>query len=218
MKRLLMIFLGIVCIISAHGQKSVFSPWAVNSQIKNSIDEGKRNDELLPNQETNTVLENENKKKTNKLKKKLDQLKQRFEKFSIIIDVFSVGQEAARSISKINTYQSYIINDIKEDPSLVNALMEDAVSFVKQSESLVRYLVAVSVSYNQIMGMDNADRKVVMNFIISELRSIEQRAQNMYVAVKRRKMNVKLRSETFKYYVNKDIQLVKDIIKNAKDL
>lgn len=204
--------------IYGNSQASVFSPWAVNEEIKYSIEENKRQEKLLTNQETNTAVEMENKSKVQKLKDKLNTIKQRFEKFSILIDVVKVGQEASRSISNIKMYQSYCISSIQENTSLINSITEETGYFVDQSESVLRYLVAVSLSYGQVMGMDNGDRKMILNYIVSELKSLEMRSQNMYIAIKRVQLKNKLEAETFRYYVNKDVQLVKDIIQNAKKL
>lgn len=213
----IIILLFSIC-ASARSQASVFSPWTVNAEIKYSIEENDRQEKLLTSQEVNTVVEVENKSKVQRLKEKLNSLKQRFEKFSALIDVVKVGQEASRSLSNIKTYQTYTINSIVDNPSLINTVTEETTFFIDEAESIIRYLVAVSLSYGQVMGMDNGDRKVIMNFIVAELRSLERRSQNMYLAIKRVQLKNRLEAEAFKYYVNKDVELVKDIIKNAKKL
>ena len=218
MRKLCIIILLFSICVSVRSQASVFSPWTVNAEIKYSVEENERQEKLLTSQEVNTAIEVENKSKVQRLKDKLNSLKQRFEKFSILIDVVKVGQEASRSLSNIKKYQTYTINSVADNPSLINTVTEETTYFIDEAESIIRYLVAVSLSYGQVMGMDNGDRKVIMNFIVAELRSLERRSQNMYLAIKRVQLKNRLEAEAFKYYVNKDVELVKDIIKNAKKL
>ena len=66
--------------------------------------------------------------------------------------------------------------------------------------------------------MENADRKVIVNFIIGELRDLEYTSWQMYMTVRSVRMNQKLNAAAFKNWMNKDKEIVKEIIENAKNL
>lgn len=218
MRKTIFLFFLVGVISPSFAQKKVFSPTLINLKIVHSLDENKRNEELKPNQETNTVLESDNKSKTSKLKEQTKKIQDRLTKLSFIIDAAKLSSEAIKIIDNIKTNEDYVLQEIRNKPALAVLEIDEGITFYKQTELILRYLVGVMLSGVDIAAMDNADRKVITTFIIQELRDLELTSQNMCMIVRQAKMDYELSKHAFSNWVSKDKQIVEDIIRNAKNL
>lgn len=222
MKRVIyfLVFLFILtpCFSKKKKAKKVFSPTLVNLQISNSVNENKQNEKLLPNQVTNTEVDSENKKKFAKLKQQVETIQGRLTKLSYIVDAAKLTKEASVIIGRIKDNQQYVINEVLNKPAFAFIEIKQGIQFAEQTELMVRYLIGVLLTGSDIAAMDNKDRKVITNFILQELRNMELTSQNMCMLIRNAKTDYLLKQSAFKNWVSRDKEIVKEIIKNAKNI
>ena len=202
----------------SYAQKEVFNPWTVNTRIKQSIDENERQKNILANQTTNTAVEQNNKNKVEQLKEKVKTLRARLTKFSYVIDAYKLSTESYAIINRIKQNEEYVISQITNKPQFSILEIEGAIAFYNQAEMIIRYLIVVVLSANDVAAMEQSDRKIITSFIINELKSLELTSENMKTLIRNAKMEYNLQKHAFKSWVNKDEKIIKDIIKNAKTL
>lgn len=218
MKYILILSVLLLSPCFSYAQKKVFNPWTVNTRIKQSIDENDRQKKILTNQTTNTAVEQDNKNKVEQLKEKVKTLRSRLTKFSYVIDAYKLTTEFYEIISRIKQNEEYVISEITNKPQFSLLEIDGAIAFYNQTEMIIRYLIVVVLSANDVAAMEPADRKIITSFIINELKSLERTSENMKILIRNAKMKYNLQKHAFRDWVNKDEKLIKDIIKNAKTL
>lgn len=204
--------------VSVFSQKKVLDVAGMDLRIAHSRSENGRQETGLTNQTTNTALEETNRSQTKKYKEKAKEIQERLNKLSILLDVYKVGQEGVKITNNIKDQQSYIIAEIAKSPYLIFLQINQIQEMATQVELLGRYLAGAILTGADIYAMENSDRKVITTFILDELRAIEFTSWQMYSTISRIRMNQKLNANAFKNWVNKDKQVVKEIIENAKKL
>jgi hypothetical protein len=218
MKSIISLLLLLLFSTSLFSQKKVLDVAGIDLRIVHSINENGRQQTALNNQTSNTAVEEVNKSQTKKYKEKAKEIQERLNKLSILLDVYKVGQEGVKITNNIKNQQSYIIAEITKSPYLIFLQINQIQEMATQMELLGRYLAGAILTGADIYAMENSDRKVITTFILDELRAIEFTSWQMYATISRVRMNQKLNANAFKNWINKDKQVVKEIIENAKKL
>jgi hypothetical protein len=218
MKSVISLLLFFFFSVSVFSQKKVLDVAGMDLRIAHSRSENGRQETGLTNQTTNTALEETNRSQTKKYKEKAKGIQERLKKLSILLDVYKVGQEGVKITNNIKDQQSYIIAEIAKSPYLIFLQINQIQEMATQVELLGRYLAGAILTGADIYAMENSDRKVITTFILDELRAIEFTSWQMYSTISRIRMNQKLKANAFKNWINKDKQIVKEIIENAKKL
>jgi hypothetical protein len=218
MKKILILLFGLFLSLAVFSAKKVINVAGIDLRVSHSYNENKRQETGLNNQAENTGIEEVNKSQTKKYKEKAKEVQQRLEKLSILLDVANVTQEGIKITKNIKEQQSYVVNEIAKSPYLIFLQVNQIKEISTQVELLGRYLAGAVLSGGDIYAMENADRKVIVNFIIGELRDLEYTSWQMYMTVRSVRMNQKLNAAAFKNWMNKDKEIVKEIIENAKNL
>ncbi|MDR1502000.1 MAG: hypothetical protein LBT43_06050 [Prevotella sp.] len=218
MKSIISLLLLLLFSTSLFSQKKVLDVAGIDLRIVHSINENGRQQTVLNNQTSNTAVEEVNKSQTKKYKEKAKEIQERLNKLSILLDVYKVGQEGVKITNNIKNQQSYIIAEITKSPYLIFLQINQIQEMATQVELLGRYLAGSILTGADIYAMENSDRKVITTFILDELRAIEFTSWQMYATISRVRMNQKLNANAFKNWINKDKQVVKEIIENAKKL
>lgn len=218
MKKYIVIFSLFLTFGNLNAQQKIFNPFTVNSRIKEAVEENDRQEKMLANQQTNTMVENENKNKIKQLKEKVKKIRSRLTQFSYVIDAYKLTTESTQIINRIKDNETYVINEIINKPQFALLEIDGAMKFYEQTEMVIRYMIVVVLSAGEISAMEPSDRKIITSFIIDELKDIERTSQNMKMLIQKAKMDYILKKNAFRNWVNKDKQLVKDVIRNAQSL
>lgn len=206
-----------VC-LSSFAQENMMDFVGVGERIKHSMRESERQKDALSIQTQNTAIETQNKKELSKYKNTVKQVQERLDKVSIVLDILKVTSEGTTIIKQIKYQQEQIIGTVPSYPYLLVHILPTIVEMTSEIELIGRYLAGVVLTGSEIYAMDNADRKIITNFIISELRHILTTSTSMYMTMRNMKLSHTLRKNAFNQWVNKDKQIVKEIIENAKKI
>lgn len=217
MKTLTTLLFALLISLSAY-PKDVINIAGIHMRVSHTRSEDKRQQTGLSNQTQNTAVEEVNKSQTKKYKEKAKEVQQRLEKLSIVLDVANITQEGIKITKNIKEQQSYVVGEIIKSPHLIFLQVNQIKEMATQVELLGRYLAGAVLTGADIYAMENADRKVIVNFIIAELRALKYTSWQMYMTIRSIRISQQLKAGAFKNWLNKDKEIVKEIIENAKKL
>ena len=169
------------------------------------------------NQGRNAVNEEVNKGLVNSVKEKYRTVQERFAKLSIVIDALGIGVTAEPLVNSIIDNQQQILFYCSKNPELLLFAVETEKIFVERSYALLNYLLGLSASIGVVNQMKVAERRVLFQHIIDELREINGLS---YTVSKSLQSHIQRKRGFNPYldYVATELALVEEIIQNAKIL
>ncbi|MEN0053590.1 MAG: hypothetical protein AAGC65_07965 [Mucilaginibacter sp.] len=214
MKRVLFTLLVGVITLQAKAQLNV--P-LLHQLVDNSQTENKKQIAAKDEQGKSTAIEASNRSLTAQLKSKYRTLQERFAKMSIVFDAANIGISATPLVKEIIKQQQVIVTYAQSDPLLLPVAMDSEVIFVQRANSLVNYLIGLCATIGDINQMKVSDRRILFQFIIEELKTISYMAGG--VARSLQAAVIKSRgTDPFSGYVNQEMNIVDQIMINAKTL
>src|SRR5690606_28406275 len=101
-------------------------------------------------------------------------LQQRFAKLTVLMDAAGIAVTASPLVKSIVDNQQQIVFYCHKDPLLIPFAMEAEQVFVRQSYSLMNYLIVLSASMSEPNKMKMTAKKMLYQHIINEFRQINQ--------------------------------------------
>ena len=187
--------------------------------INDSKDENKLQTQNKNNQALVTANEAANTTLLEKLKNSYRTLQHRYNVIGIAISSAEVGIEAVPLVNSIIADQSAIVDLASDNPQLIFIAYRTEIEFVEKSQSLVGYIIGLSLSLGDVNQMKQSDRKLLFDYIIQELNAISNLSRQTLQSIRYSLLMGRMRSmNPFQGYINKDKDMVNQIITNAKAL
>jgi len=205
------IFFGLS--VNAYSQLNV---QLLHQLVSESKSEHNRQDEAKNKQAVTSANEEVNKTQMGKLKTKYRELQSRFHTIGLAIDLAQIGLEASPLVSEIIRQQSVIYSLASDNPLLIAIALQTEIDLVDRTKMLANYIAGLALSIGEINQMKASDRKMLFSHALTELRLIEGASKGL--AASMQQANYKRSLDPFKNFVNRDKQLIDDIIKNAEIL
>jgi len=219
MKKLLFFFAFSFRLSAALAQQSTLDIVAMHQLIPQSIDEHKLQVKAKNQQAVNTANEQANLTLLDKLKKVYRDLQNRYNTLGTVINAADIGIYATPMVEQIVSNQKQIISLTSSNPVLLPLGLQTEVEFAEKAKSLAGYIAGLSLSIGDVNQMKAPDRKLLFDYVLEQLSSIQQLSGNLVLALQSSSLNLLLRSiNPFQDYVDKDKTIVEDIIANAKYL
>jgi hypothetical protein len=212
-KLMLLVSLLISTQINAFSQLNVE---LLHQLVAESKSEHNRQNEAKNRQAVASANEEANKTQMAKLKIKYRELQSRFHTVGLAIDLAQIGLEASPLVSEIIRQQSIIYNLAKDNPLLIALALQTEVDLSDKARMLANYIAAIALSIGDINQMKASDRKILFSHALTELRLIEGASKGLAMCMQQ--ANYKRSLDPFKDFIERDKQLVDDIIRNAKIL
>jgi uncharacterized membrane protein len=76
-------------------------------------------------------------------------------------------------------------------------------------------MTGIVLSYGTINGMEKAERKILLDYAQNEIKTLRQQSYATLQKILNVKRKMKLRNNLFKNWINKDKQIIQNIINNA---
>lgn len=184
--------------------------------IEDSIDENKRQKTAKEKQLRNTAYETANKEETKKFKSKYEEIRNRLSKLGLVLDAFIISSEAKPIVDRIIATQKNIYNECVSDPSLIPLAIKSETAFVQQAKLLIEYMTGLMIVIGDVYQMKPADRKMLLNHAVRELRNLDAITSNLYTSIYWHKRAVDFEKLRFKKWINRDKDIINEIITNAK--
>jgi hypothetical protein len=215
------IFIAILCTLvkSVYAQQSTLDIAAMHQLIPESIDENKAQVKAKNQQAVNTANEQANLTLLDKLKNVYRELQNRYNTLGTAINVAEIGVYATPMVEQIVSYQKQIISLTSADPILLPLGLQTEIEFAEKAKDLAGYVAGLSLSIGDVNQMKASDRKLLFDYVIAQLSTIQEMSGNLVTTLQSSSLNTLLRSiNPFQDYVDKDKTIVEDIISNAKYL
>ena len=219
MKKLLLSCCLCVLISAAFAQQNTLDIVGIHQLVDESTSENKLQVTARNQQAAATANEQANLTLLEKLKGTYRTLQQRYNTLGMAITVADVGIYAAPMVDQIVSYQAQIVTLAEKNPALIAVGFQTEVQFAEKAKSLLGYVAGLVLSYGDINQMKASDRKMLFDYVISQLSNLQQLSGNMVNMMQYSSLASLLKAANpFQNFINADLSISKRIIQNAKYL
>lgn len=185
-------------------------------EINATMKEHGRQKEMRQKQTLNATVETANQSQWKNFKDKVTKIQDRLRIVSFAIQAIPAGVAINREINKITDNQTAIIHEINTAPYSIIVVLPSQVQFVDDLQMTLRLLTGIILSYGAINQMEQSERKILLDFALSEVKTLSRNSTHMLLKIRDIKAKVLRNKRAFQYYVNRDKQVVESIMNNIK--
>ena len=196
-------------------QENVSFPM-MNLEINATMKEHDRQKEMRQKQTLNATVETANQSQWKNFKDKVTKIQDRLRIVSFAIQAIPTGIAMSREITKITNNQTAIIQEINTAPYSIIAVLPSQVQFVDDLQMVTRLITGIILSYGAINQMEKSERKILLDYALGEVKTLSRNSTHMLLKIRDIKAKVLRNKRAFQYYVNRDRQVVQDIMTNIK--
>jgi hypothetical protein len=219
MRNILLIAFFIVPSVFAFAQQKTINIVGIHQLVDESISENKLQKKARDLQAVASGNEQANMTLLSKLKTTYRTLQQRYNTLGTAINVAEIGIYASPMVSRIISNQAHIIALVEKNPALAAIGYRSALQFASQASSLLRYVAGLTISIGDVNQMKASDRKLLFDYVISELSNIQNLSGNMLSMMQYSSVSALLKAANpFQNFIDADKAIAGDIIQNAKYL
>ena len=188
----------------------------MNIEINSTMKEHDRQKEMRKNQLANATVETANRTQWNGFKDKVTKIQDRLRIVSFAIQAIPTGIAMNREITKIIQNQTAIVNEIETAPLSIIAVLPSQVQFVDDLQMVTRLIIGIVASYGAMNQMEKSERKILLDYALSEVKTLSRNSTHMLLKIRDIKAKVLRNKRAFQYYVNRDKQVVENIMNQIK--
>ena len=189
----------------------------MNLEINATMKEHDRQKEMRQKQTLNAGTEAINRTQWNDFKDKVTKIQDRLRIVSFAIQAIPTGIAMSREITKITNNQTAIIGEINTAPYSIIAVLPSQVQFVDDLQMVTRLITGIILSYGAINQMEKSERKILLDYALGEVKTLSRNSTHMLLKIRDIKAKVLRNKRAFQYYVNRDRQVVENIMNNIKN-
>lgn len=209
----LLFFCVFSVLLNAQGTDYVSFPM-MNLDIKHTLEEHNRQVTMHRKQVLNTSTEVVNRGFWDEVKEVKRKIQKRLHIIDFTLQSIPTGYKLYQDSRKIAQYQESIFNELQDAPYLVTNVFNDQIRFLDELQMITRFIVGVVASYGSINQMERAERQVLLNHALSEVRRLKTNSVTTLLKIRDIKAKLRLQGAAFDYRVNRDKQLVEDVLNN----
>lgn len=200
-------------------QQSVLDLPAMYQLIDESKSEHNLQVQARNQQAVNTANEQANLTLLTKLKNVYRTLQQRYNTLGTAITAVNIGLEAEPMVNRIISNQSQVITLAEKNPAIIPLGYATEIEFAEKAESLLGYVTGLILSIGDVNQMKASDRKMLFDYVISELSHIQELSGNLLTLLQYNNLAAVLKAlNPFQSFINQDKGIATQIIQNAKYL
>ena len=189
----------------------------MNIEINATMKEHDRQKEMRQKQTLNAGTEAINRTQWNDFKDKVTKIQDRLRIVSFAIQAIPTGIAMSREITKITNNQTAIIGEIHTAPYSIIAVLPSQVQFVDDLQMVTRLITGIILSYGAINQMEKSERKILLDYALGEVKTLSRNSTHMLLKIRDIKAKVNRNRRAFQYYVNRDKQVVENIMNNIRN-
>jgi len=217
MKRSLLFYFFLSFGINAYAQQKTLDIPGIHQLVAQSESENKLQVSARDRQATVNVNEQANLTILSKIKATYRTVQQRYNMLGTAIAIADIGVFASPMVSRIVNNQAQIIQLVQQNPALLLIGYQAELQFAKQAEDLLSYVAGLTLSLGDVNQMKASDRKMLFDFVLSELSNIQNLSGNMLSMLQYSNLASLLKAANpFQNFIDADIAIGKEIIQNAK--
>ena len=188
----------------------------MNIEINSTMKEHDRQKEMRKNQLANATVETANRTQWKGFKDKVTKIQDRLRIVSFAIQAIPTGIAMNREITKIIQNQTAIVNEIETAPLSIIAVLPSQVQFVDDLQMVTRLIIGIVASYGAMNQMEKSERKILLDYALGEVKTLSRNSTHMLLKIRDIKAKVLRNKRAFQYYVNRDKQVVENIMNQIK--
>ncbi|WP_407475471.1 hypothetical protein [Elizabethkingia anophelis] len=197
-------------------QKENVSFPMMNIEINATMKEHDRQKEMRKNQALNAGIETTNRSEWNSYKDKVTKIQDRLRVVSFALQAIPTGVAMSREVKKITQNQASIIDELSTAPYSIITVLPSGVQYVDDLQMVTRLITGIILSYGAINQMEKSERKILLDYALGEVKTLSRNSTHMLLKIRDIKAKVLRNKRAFQYYVNRDRQVVENIMKNIK--
>ena len=203
----------------ANAQQKTLDIPAIHQLVAQSQSENKLQVNARDRQAAVNVNEQANLTVLAKIKATYRDLQQRFNALGMAINLADIGFVASPMVSRIVSNQAQLIQLVQKNPALLAIGYQAELQFAKQAKDLLSYVAGLTLSLGDVNQMKASDRKILFDFVLSELSSIQDQSGNMLSMLQYSNLATLLKAvNPFQNFIDADNAIGKEIFQNAKYL
>lgn len=219
MRALIIMLIGFICPFWTVAQQKALNIPAIHQLVSDSRNEHDRQTVARDRQAVNLVNEAANKTLLARLKNSYREIQGRFNTIGTAIDLLDIGIRAAPMVEGILRDQYILYEFANRNPAILPLVMQSEIDLLQKSRELLYYLTGLSASIGVINQMKAADRRILFDYIISEISVLKQLAAGLLRCLDYGSVGQMIRSANpFSGFIDTDRAIIKEIIDNAKYL
>ena len=193
-------------------QKENVSFPMMNQEIRHTMEENDRQKTMKNRQNINLTTETVNKKQWEKFKETTTKIQERLRLVDFAMQAIPTGYAIFLESQKIQDVQSKIIAEIQGAPYSLIVVLPSQIRFVDDMQMVVRLLSGIVISYGAVNQMEKAERKILLEYALEEVTNLRRDSLFMLMKVRDIKRKVEWTKFVVLNYINKDKQIVEQII------
>lgn len=193
-------------------QKENVSFPMMNQEIRHTMEENDRQKTMKNKQDLNLTTEAVNKKQWEKFKETTTKIQERLRLVDFAMQAIPTGYAIFLESQKIQDVQSKIVEEIQGAPYSLIVVLPSQIRFVDDMQMVVRLLSGIVLSYGAINQMEKAERKILLEYALGEVTNLRRDSLFMLMKVRDIKRKVEWTKFVILNYINKDKQIVEQII------
>lgn len=220
MRKLLILILPLALYLSpSFGQQSTIDVVGMHQLIDQSKAENKLQLQARNQQAAATANEQANLTLLAKLKNTYRTLQQRYNTLGTAINIANIGIYATPMVEQIISNQAQIVQLTAKNPAIVLLGLRSQIEFVGKAQSLLGYVSGLTLSLGDVNQLKASDRKLLFDYVISELSSIQELSANMLNLLQYNNLAAVIRAlDPFQNFISQDKAMIDNILSNAKYL
>lgn len=220
MKKLMIALLSALCFsLSASAQQSTLDIAGIHQLIDQSKSEHNLQVNARNQQAVNTANEQANLTLLDKMKTLYRTLQQRYNTLGTAINIADIGIYATPMVDRIVSNQSQIISLAQQNPAVIALGYQTEIEFAEKAESLLGYVSGLVLSLGDVNQMKSADRKLLFDYVITELSSLQELSGNMLQLLQYNNLASVIKAlNPLQGFIEQDKAMAERIIQNAKYL
>ncbi|EHQ26467.1 hypothetical protein [Mucilaginibacter paludis] len=203
----------------ARAQQSTLDIAGIHQLIDQSKSEHTLQVDARNQQAVNTANEQANLTLLGKMKNMYRTLQQRYNMLGTAINIADIGIYATPMVERIINNQSQIISLAQQNPAVITLGYQTEIEFAEKAESLLGYVSGLVLSLGDVNQMKASDRKLLFDYVISELSRLQELSGNMLQLLQYNNLASVIKNlNPLQGFINQDKAIVGRIIQNAKYL
>lgn len=188
----------------------------MNQEIRHTLEENDRQGEVHEKQLANTGTEVANNKQWYKFKEVSRKIQDRLGIVSLAIQAIPAGIVITQKTASIKDNVQKIISELEDAPYVVVLALEDHINFLEDLQMTTQYMIGLIASYGTINQMEKAERKILLDFAVDEFKRLDKTSYLMYLKIRDIKRSIRFKTNSINFWVNRDKQIIEEILANIQ--
>lgn len=200
-------------------QQKALNIAGIHQLVGDSKSEYDLQNEARNRQAVATANEQANRTMLARMKTGYRKLQERFHVLVTAVDAVNIGSKAYPMMNRILQNQASIYQLARDQPVFAALAYQSEIEFGEKSYSLINFLYGLCASVGAVNQMKVSDRKILFDHVLTELSNLQDLSFSLLSGMQYGQGLGVMRSlNPFQDYIDRDKEMVQDIISNARYL